>query len=132
MAIIAITGLQETIKKLDVLGKIDVMPVITKGTFKVQGTAKKLVAVYGGQNSKAKPPLRDDVVKGALRESIHVRFDKTKKTGSVFSNLEYAMYQEFGTRYQVGTPFLTPALNQESKGIQADIENFLKSEIEKQ
>lgn len=47
---------------------------------------------------------------GKLRDSIEIK-ENTDMTVSVGSNLDYILFQEFGTRFQSGTPFLRPALD---------------------
>jgi HK97 gp10 family phage protein len=49
---------------------------------------------------------------GLLRNSIHAEMKGPLKA-TVGTNVEYAEYQEFGTRHQKGTPFLTPAFDEE-------------------
>lgn len=129
--IISVLGLQETKKKFTNLQGIDIMPAIRKGTYKVQRSAKEKVAVYGGQNSKANPPLSKSVIIGALRDSIQVKFDKRNQIGTVFSDSEVAIYQEFGTRYQVGTPFLTPAIDENRKDINDSLESYINDQLKK-
>ena len=49
---------------------------------------------------------------GILRGSIDQEIQKQKGTivGRVGTNVEYAIYQELGTRYMRAQPFLVPAL----------------------
>ena len=50
---------------------------------------------------------------GRLRSSIAsqiVRGPGSQIVGKVGTNVEYAIHQEYGTRYQPGKPFLRPAL----------------------
>lgn len=47
---------------------------------------------------------------GALRGSISGR--PSGLQGEVSSGVEYAIYQEYGTRYQSGTPHMRPAAEQ--------------------
>lgn len=49
---------------------------------------------------------------GRLRNSIQhqIALDNGEITGRVGTNVEYAPYVEFGTRYWSGKPFLIPAL----------------------
>lgn len=48
---------------------------------------------------------------GALRDSIHIEKDEEVGWAVVAGDTEinYALYQEYGTVHQPGTPFLTPA-----------------------
>lgn len=47
---------------------------------------------------------------GRLRNSISHEVAPDEEAVYIGTNVEYAPYQEFGTRYQSGTPFLRPAL----------------------
>jgi HK97 gp10 family phage protein len=51
---------------------------------------------------------------GRLRSSIthSVNVDGTGLFAEIGTNVEYAVYQEFGTAFQPGTPFLIPALEE--------------------
>lgn len=65
---------------------------------------------------------------GRLRNSITTRIDGPLKV-TVGTNVEYAQYQEFGTRHQKGKPFMTPAVDAEMKEFQkglAQIERSLR------
>ena len=65
---------------------------------------------------------------GRLRNSIS--HESAPDEGAVYigSNVEYAPYQEFGTRYQSGTPFLRPAVENHLDEYKAIVESELKSE----
>jgi len=49
---------------------------------------------------------------GRLRSSVNhsLKIDGRGLVAFIGTNVDYAIYQEFGTRYQRGTPFLRPAL----------------------
>ena len=74
---------ERLIKKLKELSDVDTEQVLKKATAYCQGQAKSLCPVDTG----------------ALRESIHMQFDKRGKQsrGKVYTNMEYASYVEFGT-----------------------------------
>ena len=51
---------------------------------------------------------------GALRASI--QSEMTGETsGMVSTNLEYSVFQEYGTVFQAGTPYMTPAAEAERR-----------------
>lgn len=52
---------------------------------------------------------RAPVDTGRLRDSIKVV--KTRNGYAFGSDLDYAIHQEFGTRWQPGTPFIRPGLD---------------------
>lgn len=69
--------------------------------------------------------IRNDAVSaapvdtGRLRQSIQVR-QIAPGHYRVSTNVEYALYVEFGTRYRRATPFLRPALEQARIRLQGD------------
>ena len=62
---------------------------------------------------------------GRLRNSIehHMEGDDTVV---IETNVEYGVYQEFGTVYQSGTPFMRPAGNNHISEYKSIIESALK------
>ena len=63
---------------------------------------------------------------GVLRNSITTTVESPTKA-TVGTNVEYAQYQEFGTRHQKGKAFLTPAADAEEKQFQKDLQNIERS-----
>lgn len=61
--------------------------------------------------------LRSPVDKGRLRSSYGYEVEETPDGGvvQVGTNVTYSVHQEFGTRYQSGTPHLRPGTN-DSRG----------------
>lgn len=53
--------------------------------------------------------VRAPVDSGRLRASI--QYIKEGNSVIIGTNVNYAVHQEFGTRFQSGTPFLRPGLN---------------------
>lgn len=49
---------------------------------------------------------------GFLRDSIHTEPGEDEFTTNIVVGASYGIYQEFGTRFQPGTPFLFPAVEQ--------------------
>lgn len=108
---------------------IDFTPEIVEATEKVRNTAVDLAPVYP---HKAKRPYKKNYTGGNLRTSIKSRVynrGKNDVVGVVFTPVEYAIYQEFGTRYQSGTPFMRPALNINRAGITQSMKKFLKDKL---
>jgi HK97 gp10 family phage protein len=106
------------------------MPVIKEGTRAVQRDAKTFAPVYP---HKAKPPYSKQALAeaGHLRNSISTKMFPSQQTGIVFTNVEYAIYQEFGTRYQSGTAFMIPAMMANRNSIKAKMKSHIKSELQK-
>lgn len=57
---------------------------------------------------EAQAKTRAPVDTGALRNSIHGTMTGATE-GEVTTGVEYAVYQEYGTVYQSGQPFMRPA-----------------------
>ena len=77
-----------------------------------------------GIEAKAKALAPVDT--GLLRNSVQTKIDGPLKA-TVGTNIEYAPYQEFGTRHQRGKPFLTPAADEQKKEFEKDVRNLERS-----
>lgn len=73
---------------------------LSDGAVTVQGTAQALAPVDTGR----------------LRASISTR-DTGPLNFEVYTNIEYAPYQEYGTRYQAGKAFMRPSYERHRLGI---------------
>lgn len=65
---------------------------------------------------------------GTLRASINSRVEGD--VGIVGTNVEYAIYQEFGTIKMGAQPFLFPALEMNRENIKKDIAQALKEDMQ--
>jgi HK97 gp10 family phage protein len=63
---------------------------------------------------------------GFLRNSLTTEINEPLKA-TVGTNVEYAKYQEFGTRFQKGKAFLTPAFDEEKKGFESAVAQIERS-----
>lgn len=81
---IELKGANELKRKLNNLSNLEVLEMVKEATLIVHGQAKILAPVDTGN----------------LRNSIHMSIDETDEnaTGKVFTNCEYAVYQEFRNR----------------------------------
>lgn len=81
------------------------------------------------QNSaKRKAPYKT----GNLRRSIHIEprgVSRGAASVEVGTNVEYAHYLEFGTRYMAARPYLRPALDENRTAVQAAVTSALRSQI---
>ena len=64
---------------------------------------------------------------GRLRNSISHEAVPEEETVYIGTNVEYAPYQELGTRFQPGTPFLRPAIDNHLDEYKQIVEEGLKS-----
>jgi HK97 gp10 family phage protein len=79
-------------------------PLISKAIIK----ALNLSALVVKTAAKTLSPVRT----GNLRASIGSRVEGLRQEAYVGSNVEYAEYQEYGTKYMAAQPYLRPALEQ--------------------
>ena len=61
---------------------------------------------------------------GFLKNNIVTRYEDM--SGIIHSRAIYSFYQEYGTRYQSGTPFMRPALNFIYPQFQKDMTDVMK------
>ena len=113
--VIKILNLDKCIKKFDDISRINLMPEITKSAIKVQRSARDIVPVDTG----------------LLKASIARKNLPQEQAAIVYTVVEYAPYVEFGTRYQVAQPFMSPALEMNKKSIQASMRSFIRQELRK-
>ena len=79
---------------------------INRSTVNIDRIAKRLAPVR-----KDPPP---GIVGGRLRSSIRFEITNQGNTGAVFTDVEYAVFQEFGTSRMAAQPFLGPAAREEN------------------
>jgi HK97 gp10 family phage protein len=111
---IKIINLDKCIKEFGNIGDIDLKPALTLATRKVQATAKQLA------------PKDTGILEGSIRTSTF------KSSGVVYTNTEYAPYQEFGTSKMKAQPFMIPAMKLNDKWIKDLFKNYLKREMRKE
>ena len=63
---------------------------------------------------------------GHLKRSITVDFTDGGLTGRVYTDVEYAMYVEYSTRYMAGKPFMRPAFYEQRVKFMQDMSRLLK------
>ena len=63
---------------------------------------------------------------GHLKRSIAVDFTDGGLTGRVYTDVEYAMYVEYSTRYMTGKPFMRPAFYDQRVKFMQDMSKLLK------
>ncbi len=76
---------------------------------KLMNEAIKLALPKVAIAAKTKAVLLTPVDTGALRRSINFKVKGNRIT--LGSNLEYAMFVEYGTRFQAPQPFIKPAID---------------------
>ena len=64
---------------------------------------------------------------GTLKRSISLDIVDEGRTAIVRGdNVDYGVYQEYGTRYQPGTPFVSPAFKEQKEIFKEDMRGILK------
>ena len=137
--VITVLNLDKCIRDFGKLENLDLYPIIKPATQLVQRTARRLAPV--------------DTTN--LRKSIHMEAKKKGKDsyGRIFTNVEYAPYQEFGYSRTVnagdrimvygrwvtakngfsvvygGKPFMRPALSRHRAEIQRAVKGYVKTYI---
>ena len=76
-------------------------------------------------SSKAKAPVDTGFLKNHITSSYPNRLE-----GHVKSEAAYSGYQEYGTRFQTGTPHIRPALQEIEPQFKQDMNNVLKGVFE--
>lgn len=83
--------------------------------------AKAITAINIQREAKGLAPVKT----GSLRSSVAVGTSEDGEL-AVGTNVEYAVHQEFGTRFQKGTAFLFPAAESERADHRKRMEDALK------
>jgi len=112
---VQITGLDSLMRKLDSMGG-NVLDALDK--------AVRETALVAQGDARQNAPVDT----GALKGSISTEFDRNAEssTGTVYTNIEYGLYQEMGTVNMPAHPFMMPALNSNKD----TFEQLARSELE--
>lgn len=88
-------------------------------------TVSQVVKQNGAQmqdSAQRNAPVRT----GSLRRDIHLAYFDGGMTTRVTSDISYAPYQEFGTRFMAGTPHVGPAFKSQKPIFISDLERLMK------
>ncbi len=130
--VVAIKNLDKCIEKFEKAGDIDLKPIISKLTRIVQRDAKILAPVDTGtlmNHIFAKTLSGETASKAGLGSNA---------IGVVYTNIEYAIYQEYGWSRDLkdgrhiiysGKPFMRPALQKNEQLIERSVENYLSNKL---
>ena len=112
---VQITGLGSLMRKLDSMGG-DVLDAL-------DNAVRQTTEVARGDARQNAP-----VDTGALKGSISTEYERGAEnaTGTVYTNIEYGLYQEMGTVNMPAHPFMMPALNSNKD----TFEQLARSELE--
>jgi len=130
--VVAIKNLDRCIEKFEKAGDIDLKPIISKLTRIVQRDAKILAPVDTAtlmNHIFAKTLSGETASKAGLGSNA---------IGVVYTNIEYAIYQEYGWSRDLkdgrhiiysGKPFMRPALQKNEQLIERSVENYLSNKL---
>ena len=108
---ISFTGTEALNSELKKLANLqDVRNAVEVNTSELQKSAQRKVAVDSG----------------TLKRSLTAQTLDGGFTGRVSTNVEYAAYQEFGTRRQTGTPYIRPSLKEQEIKFRNDLLRLMK------
>ncbi len=119
---IGIVGLGKTINKFKNIEKLDLSEAFNHATVKVQRKAKDYAPVDTGR-------LYESIMRKPYKGRSY------KNGGLVYTNTEYAVYQEFGTKFMPpsnnGRGFLRASVLDLDAEIKADMRKFIQNKMQK-
>lgn len=87
----------------------------------------KQVVKKNGAEMHAKAQRYAPVDTGTLKRSITLEIKDNGMTAEVDGgHVNYAVYQEYGTRYQSGTPFIRPSHKEQKEIFKKEMRDILK------
>lgn len=86
----------------------------------------KNVVKLNGSELQASAMKFAPVDTGYLKRNIHLSIENSGMTARISSDASYAAYQEYGTRYQTGTPHVKPAYNKQKPHFKSDLNKLMK------
>ena len=95
---------------------------------KASGPGLQAALMEGGKLIETACKQQAPVDTGRLRSSINTEA-QGKDTVIVAPHVDYAVYQEFGTKNQSGTPFMKPGFESSRDAAVAHIKSKLKAEM---
>lgn len=88
--------------------------------------AVKTVVRTNGAQLQEKAMRKAPVDTGTLKRSIGLTIDNGGMAAQVEPAVEYAPYQEYGTRFMEAQPFVGPAFREQKEIFKRDLERLVK------
>lgn len=88
--------------------------------------AVKMVVRVNGAQLQEKAVRKAPVDTGTLKRSIGLTIDNSGMTAQVEPTVEYAPYQEYGTRFMEAQPFIGPAFREQKEIFKRDLDRLVK------
>jgi HK97 gp10 family phage protein len=114
--VIAAKGLDRLDRKVKDLSGVDLLPVVQRTTMNVHRTAQALA------------PKDTGTLAGSIRWQV---YKGGSPYGRVSTNVEYGLYQEFGTSKMRAQPFMRPALTLEVNEMRERVKELVRSKVKK-
>lgn len=86
---------------------------------------KKVVKLNGSEMHR-KTQRYAPVDTGHLKREVKNYIEDDGFTAKTTSEAEYSVYQEYGTRYQSGTPHIRPAFHEQKEQFKRDLNRLMK------
>ena len=91
----------------------------------VPSETQRIVKWHGGL-MQAEAMRKVAVDTGTLKRSIEMEIQDRGYTAKIAPYMDYAVYQEYGTRYQSGTPYIRPSFYNRIKPFLYDLGKMVK------
>ena len=88
--------------------------------------AVKMVVRLNGAQLQEKAVRKAPVDTGTLKRSIGLTIDDGGMAAQVEPTVEYAPYQEYGTRFMEAQPFVGPAFREQKEIFKRDLDRLVK------
>ena len=92
---------------VELKGDLELLAVLDKSNSQIRNATMKALR-NNTEKTMQQAKKNAPVDTGFLKNNIVTRYEDM--SGIIHSQATYSFYQEFGTRYQTGTPFMRPAL----------------------
>ena len=108
---------------IELKGDLELLAVLNKSNSQIHNATMKALK-NNTEKTMQQAKKNAPVDTGFLKNNIVSRYEGM--SGIIHSQAIYSFYQEFGTRYQSGTPFMRPALNFIYPQFQKDMLDVMK------
>lgn len=88
--------------------------------------AVRKIVRQNGAELQSKAQRKAPVANGDLMGSIGLDVTDLGLTAEVEPTVEYAAYQEYGTRFMEAQPYMKPAFNEQKEQFKKDLDNLVK------
>ena len=108
---------------VELKGDLELLAVLNKSNSQIRNATMRALK-NNTEKTMQQAKKNAPVDTGFLKNNIVSKYEGM--SGIVHSQAGYSFYQEFGTRYQSGTPFMRPALNFIYPQFQKDMLDVMK------